>query len=590
MLLACGSDEKHFDTSEPARGPASMLPSGSTRVTDGNFAGGNDTVPAVAAPADGSAWSPTLPIACDAACRSACESYALQNPVNKGMCADLWGPGGYATPIIATEACRRLWVDTVGRFPSNTELQGCVSKPWGDVVKERIESKEFVRINRRHWADRLRYDTESVSVERVFDMDEIVAATYEGRIPYDQFAALVSAHPVLTRRNATAGDRAEALFWTLLGRPPFGDERADIGRLYALWDNNYYDHPQLGMRLPDAYIRYRCVDDDGNVDKSASGECTSVTFGFEQLILKPDARAKYNERGDERIMWSGLLSAKEWEKLQAPGRVMAKQFTFWENAVNVVIEQYLGYRLATMVPRVGEELVQYTLANEGDIRAVHFAVLTSIPYMQSAFSGQEAPLRYTYGPVKQIDAEGWVDSMDHMTGSKLSRCDLRLNRPGDFLDSDSPSAHALVSDSEWVLDGEGWIQSDYRDLVRNLGGCPDNSQGGRFKIVSVLTTANQLNYATRLCDPVLEDGERATTPIDRLLPDGVKPNAVVSPELAGQIFTHQMSMFFGRQPTAAELTSAQTHGQTCASGQCSAEEFARPACYALLSSSEMLFY
>lgn len=568
-----------------------MLPSGSDTVTDGKFSGGNDTAPEVAAPADGSAWSPTLPIACDAACRSSCESYAFENPVNKGLCADLWGPGGHATAIVPQEACRRLYVDTAGRFPNYTELQECLDTPWGDVVKERIDSKEFVRINRRHWADRLKYDTESVSVERIYDMDEIVAATYQGRIAYDQFAALVSAHPVLTRRNATSGDRAEALFWTLLGRPPFGEERADVGRLFTLWDNNYYDHPQLGMRLPDAYIRYRCLDDNGEIDKSSSGECTSVTFGFEQLILKPDARADYDERSGERIMWSGLMTAQEWEKMQAPGRLMAKQFPFWENAVNVVIDQYLGYRLATQVPRVGEELVKYALANEGDIRAVHYAVLTSVPYRQSAFSGQDAPLRYTYGPLKQIDAEGWVDSMDKLTGRKLSTCDLRLNRPGDFLDADSPAAHALVADSEWKVNDEGWVDSDYRDLVRNLGGCPDNSQGGRFKIVSVLTTANQLNYATRLCNPAFDEETRGDqVSAQALLPQDITPKTLLDADMAEKIYKYQLALFFGRNSTAEEETSARTHGATCAAGQCTAEQFARPVCYALLSSSEMLFY
>ncbi|HEX2730439.1 MAG TPA: hypothetical protein VHM70_02500 [Polyangiaceae bacterium] len=591
FFTACGTDENLFNSEEPARGPASMLPSGSERVTDGKFKGGNDTLPNVAAAADGSAWNPELPIICDDNCRKACDSYAFENPVNKGMCSDLWGAGGTGTPIVAEEACRRLWVDTVGRFPTSSELDGCTSKPWGDVVKERIDSPEFVRLNRRAWADRLKYDTESVSVERIYDMDQIVAAAYQGRIPYDEFGTLISAHPVLTRRNATAGDRAEALFWTLLGRPPFGEERADVGRLYTLWDNNYYDHPQLGMRLPDAYIRYNCVDQDGNVDKATSGECTSVTFGYEQLILKPDARSKPDDRDkNSRLMWAGLLTANEWEKLQAPGRLMSQQFPFWENAVNVVLEQYLGYRLATSVPRVGEELVHYAMKYDGDIRAVHYAVLTSFVYRQSAFTGQDAKLRYTYGPVKQIDAEGWVDSMDGMTGHKLSKCDLRLNRPGDFLQSDSPAAHALVEDSEWTVNKDGDVDDAYKDLVRNLGGCPDNSQGGRFKIVSVLTTANQLNYATRLCDPAFEGDTDKRASSDRLLPKGVSAKEVLSTDLISQIYTHQMKQFYGRAPTADELTSAQTNGAECAAGRCSAEDFARPVCFALLSSSEMLFY
>jgi hypothetical protein len=371
---------------------------------------------------------------------------------------------------------------------------------------------------------------------------------------------------VLTRKHATPGDRAEAMFWTFLGRPPFGDERSDMGRLYNLWDNHYYDHPQLGMRLPDAFIRYRCVDEKGNPDALSAGECTSINFGYEQLILKPDSRADKAEEGEEMVMWSGFLSASEWQKLQAPGRAIAKEWAFWEHAVNLVLSQYLDYDLATMVPEVGEQLVRYVLANDGDIRAAHFAVLTSLPYLQTSTGTTTEGPRFSYGPLKQVDAEGWVDSTRKLSGLAPETCDLRLlNAEGDD------------------------IQADYRDLVQTLGGCPDNSQGGRFKIVSVLTTANQLSFAGKTCDPGLENNDDRAE-IARLLPSGVEPNKAVDPELAAQIVDFQTRQFFSRTATAAELEAAKEHGAECQRAQCSAEQFARPACFALMSSAEMIFY
>lgn len=562
-----------------------MLPAANARVTDGKFDGGNDSVPVT----DGTDWDAQTPIACDDACLAACEALDFDNPVNRGLCTSLWGPGGSGTPIVPEEACRRLWADTTGRFPTKQEVEEeCLGRPWADVVSERIDSDAFVRINRRHWADWLRYDTEAVSVERIYDMDEIVTALYQGRIAYDQFAALVSAHPVVTRRHDTSGDRAEALFWLLLGRPPFGEEREDIGNLYALWNNNYYDHPQLGMRLPDAYIQYRCIREDGTEDPTTSGSCTSTVFGVEKVILKPDARAREGERGG-LMMWSGLLTAQEWEKLQAPGRLLAAQWPFWEHAAATVTRQYLGYNLTTQVPQVSEELVRYVLANEGDIRSLHFAVLTSAAYLQSAQGDRDAALRYTYGPLKQIDAEGWVDSLNVMTSTRQDRCDLRINRPQDFIESDSPHAQALLGASDWSLNEQGDIRGNYRDLVRNLGGCPDNSQGGRFKIVSVLTTANQLNYATRLCDPA-QEGDGGGVDLDALLPSGVSESDAVGAELAARIVAHQTRRFYGREATEAELTAASQYGEQCALGPCSAEDFARPTCFALLSSAEMMFY
>jgi hypothetical protein len=38
------------------------------------------------------------------------------------------------------------------------------------------------------------------------------------------------------------------------------------------------------------------------------------------------------------------------------------------------------------------------------------------------------------------------------------------------------------------------------------------------------------------------------------------------------------------------MEDASRHGEQCQREVCTAEEFARPACYATLSSAEMLFY
>jgi len=581
---ACGADPAPFSAQSPARGPSELL--GDLQpVTNGAFAGGDDAAPTARVLADGEA----VQEGCDDACHAYCDSLALQNPINKGACASLWGKGIPSTPVIPEEACRRLFADTLGRLPSLSELQqSCLGKPWSEVVHRLVNSDEFVRINRRQWADRLGYNTQSVSVERVYDMDRIVTALAEGRLAYDQFASVVSAHPVLMRSYETEGDRAEALFWLFLGRPPFGDEKSDVGRLYHLWDNNYYDHPELGARLPDAWIRYRCVDENGKPNPATVGECTSTTFGTEQVILSQDTRAV--EIQGNMMMWSGFLSPKEWAKLQIPGKLISKEWLFWEHAVNVALNQYFGYELATAIPEVGEQLVRYLIDNEGDVRSLHYAILTSTLYLQSATGSGDPTLRYTYGPFKQTDAETWVDSLDRMTGRAASKCDIRLNRPRDFLDNASPYGIALVADSDWQLNPELTdVKRGYADLVRTLGGCPDNSQGGRFKIVSVLTTANQLNYAGQLCDPGGERSERRAK-ISGLLPSGVGADAAITEDLAAQIIAHQTELFFGRTATETELTRAREHGTSCALGHCSAEEFARPVCFALLSSSEMIFY
>lgn len=580
LAFACGNDTASFSAQAPARGPSEMLQNNEV-LNDGDYSGGDEARPAVA--------SLVSPERCGANCQAHCESADLANPVNRGLCTSLWGRGLASNEINELEACRRLYADVLGRFPSLEEVkQDCVGAPWDQLVQQFIDSEQFVRLGRQRWSDRLRYDSITVSLERIFDADRIAEMLYQGRISYGQFASVISAHPVLTRRHNTDGERTDALYETFLGRPAFADERSDIGRLYHQWENGYYDHPQLGLRLPDAYIRYRCSGEGGSDTENSAGACTSVRYGTESVAMQPDTRSDENRNG--RSMWSGYLTAQEWEVLQAPGRLISTERVFWEHSVKQVAELYLGYDLVAAAPLVGQELTDYFLTHQGDVRALHFAILTSAAYRQSNQQVLGAELPFARGPIKQTNAEVWVNSINELLSLPSSQCDFRVNRPRELIDSEGPFGLGLVANSDWVLNEEGTdIQGDYRDLTRTLGGCPDNSQGGRFKVVSVLSTANQLNYAGRRCDPTLEQNEERTD-VQLLLPTGVSPDAAVTSDLARQIVRYQTEHFFGREATAEQLTAAEGHGESCALSQCSAEEFARPVCFALLSSAEMLFY
>lgn len=578
LTPACSDVRPAFDPDRPARGPGQLVGNGEA-LTDGKFPGGFDSLPqarAIEPPDD------ALPPDCGPDCLSHCDKAGLNNPVNKGLCTSTWGVGLDLRPIDETEACRRLFVDLVGRFPSLDEVEATCSKDWGQVVQELMSQDAFVLLQQRRWADKLLYNNQVVSIERIFDMDDLVGKLYRGRVAYDQFAAVLSAHPVVTRRYSTAADQAEAVFEMLLGRPPYANERADLARLYTLWGNGYYDHPVLQARLPDATIDYRCITDEGTVDEGAKGECTSVLWGYNELILIPDLRATEGE------MWSGLLRPDEWEKLQLPGRILSSEVAFWEKAVDDVLEQYLGYELGTLVPEVRHELVRFLLEHQGDIRSVHFAVLTSAAYLQSAQGDTERHYRWLYGPLRQVEVEPWIDTVTQTTGFRLSACDHRLSRPEDVLNTDTLSGFALVDGTNWQLDEEGDLMTDYRDLARTLGGCPDNEIGGRFKAVSILTTAAQEAFVTEVCNPGLES--RAAADLDRLLPGGTDANKALDANVASAIWDHQSKLFLGRAATAAEKARAQQAADQCTPKPCTAEMFARPACFALLASAEMLFY
>jgi len=576
--LAC-IDVEGMDPANPQRGPGELVGNGSP-ITDGNFPGGFDQPPAARdtePPAFG-------PIECDVLCQSYCDDLALTNPVNRGVCGHLWGVGLATQPVDRRQACRKLYADMIGRFPTPAELNDvCNTADWGDTVKALMATDEFVLVQQRRWADLLLYNNRAVNVERIYDQDDLVRKAYQGYVPWDLFASVTASHPVLVRRYATAGDRAEAAFRLFLHRPPYANERSDMGRLYSVWSNGYRDHSHLG-RVPDAYVNYSCSGTQATQDADA-GACTSVLWGYNKLTLDGDGRSE--QTGDQQgTMWSGYMNANEWEAVQLPGRIMAKQTIFWEAAVDEVLMQYMGYDLGTEAQTVRSELVKYLLDNQADIRSVHYAVATSIPYLQSSQGTDESAFRWTYGPLKQLSPEAWLDTIKRTTGVKLGTCDHRISHPEDYLDNTGWS-FALVNNSRWIINEDRELVTDYLGLAQTLGGCPSNESSGRFTTVSILNTAVQESYVAKVCDPALIGGG---ADISILLPEAMAPSTVLSVETATEVVARQTRLFFGREPTVYELEKIEDYANQCAPKPCTVESFARPACFALLSSAEMLFY
>lgn len=589
-LFGCRAVEG-IDPSNPARGPGALVGNGAP-VSDGNFAGGDDQVPAArdTTPPSGEGYVP-----CDVACQSYCDSLGLDNPINRGVCPSMWGAGLASTPIDRPEACRRLFVDMVGRFPSPSEVNTtCNRTSWGETVKELLATDEFLLVNQRRWADKLLYNNRTVNLERAYDMDDLVGKAYSGQVAWDLFASVTAAHPILTRRHDTDGDRADATFKLFMGRPPYASERSDLGRLFAHWTNGYFDHPHIG-RVPDAFIQYPCVTENGAPDPESEGQCTSIKWGHNQIIMAPDLRAE-DQGEQEGTMWSGYLTAEEWQELQLPGRLLTEQTAFWEFAVDEAMEQYFGYDLGTVVPEVRHEMVEYLLQYNGDIRSVHFAIATSIPYLQSTQALNPESYPWTYGPLKQIQVEPWLDSIQRTTGLQMGDCDHRISNPEDYLENDDNAefefggwAFAMVKNSRWVIDDERQLVTGYRNLARTLGGCPANEVGGRFTTISILNTALQEGMMVDLCDPGVA-GTDDQIPTEALLPEGMAGNTALSDEVAEQIVARQTRLFLSREPNQEELDEARLAAAACTPAPCDAESFARPVCFAVLSSAEMLFY
>lgn len=361
-----------------------------------------------------------------------------------------------------------------------------------------------------------------------------------------------------------------------------------MGRLYNLWTNGYWEHPYAGVQ-PDAFVRYECLSNDGSVDPETAGPCTSILWGYNQLTLQPDNRVEA-EGDQEGTMWSGYLTVDEWQQLQAPGRAISQELAFWEAAVDDVASQYFGYDLGTALPEVRQALVEYLIEYNADIRSVHYAVATSALYLQTARGGLSSEYPWAYGPLKQTQVEPWLDSIKARTGYDLSQCDHRLPFPEDLLeDEDENWTRAMVRSSDWEMRENGEIITDYRDIARTLGGCPSNEVSSRFTTVSILNTALQESFVLGVCDAGFQ-GTPGSVSVDLLLPEGMSPTAELDETVARQILERQTRLFLGREPSSEEREAIATHANSCSPAPCDAETFARPVCFALLSSSEMLFY
>ncbi|MCA9700233.1 MAG: hypothetical protein KC431_22095, partial [Myxococcales bacterium] len=358
-------------------------------------------------------------------------------------------------------------------------------------------------------------------------------------------------------------------------------------RLYSVWSNGYRDHSHLGV-VPDAFINYNCTQSqEGTPDQ---GQCTSILWGYHELALEPDNRRE--KSGDqEGLMWSGYMSADEWEQVQLPGRIMAAQDGFWEAVVDDVLMQYFGYDYGTAVPQARHELVKYILDNSADLRSLHYAVATSIPYLQSSQGFQESEFPWAFGPLKQAEPEIWLDSIKRTTGFQLGTCDHRISHPEDYLDPMSEAANgwtfALVNNSRWIINEDRELVTDYRGIAQSLGGCPTNEISGRFTTVSILNTAVQESFIAEVCDPALTGGG---SDISILLPEGMSRDAALDGDIAQDVVARMTRLFYGREPTESEFAKAEGYADQCTPKPCTAERFARPACFALLSSAEMLFY
>src|SRR5690349_12549776 len=124
LLATLGCNKEYeFVPQDPARGPGELV--GLAKPLNTTFEGGASPDLQPRSVQGAPDWT-----TCDAECQAYCDSQPFQNPVDEAMCPYLWGVGLDTRPMDDEQACRRIYADLRGQFPSYPEIEEhCLGRP-----------------------------------------------------------------------------------------------------------------------------------------------------------------------------------------------------------------------------------------------------------------------------------------------------------------------------------------------------------------------------------------------------------------------------------------------------------------------------
>lgn len=132
------------------------------------------------------------------------------------------------------EVCRRMAIDLLGRAPTTQERAACETRSFSETARAFMATDEFVRTQRRHWAELLNYESIGVWGEDLVDLDTLVASLYREQISYADFVRQAVVHPAVWALHP--GDSwTSIVFVVFLGRPARQDELNGARALLTPW-------------------------------------------------------------------------------------------------------------------------------------------------------------------------------------------------------------------------------------------------------------------------------------------------------------------------------------------------------------------
>jgi hypothetical protein len=534
-----------------------------------------------------------------------CQDMEFDNEVDEAACDDVYGRGAEPEMADEIELCRRLYVDLTGALPTRKEFENdCQGRKVGAIVDDLMGRDAYVDQGRRLWADLLFMTSSVTYFEYIVALDDLVGQLYRGEIKLPKFAELVATHPGFTGRF-DGQDLVGYSFLAFLGRDAAPHERLGLEPLWHLWQERFEE------QHPTYYFGYsREVVNTILCMGSNEGTCHSDLWGHHSVVIPVVEEGNYDYEG-VNVFAVEDLSGDQWNTLRLPGRLIAMQPVFYETAAARSLERYLGYDAGAQLPLVRQRLVDMLMESGGNIREIEREILTSELYVMAAAvpppedagtgdtgdgetgdAGEEefqVP-DFWHGPMKQLMAEAWLDSVEKLTGVEVGGCDHRFTdvqagRPTD----DSPYEDTWWHPNEFPKDDDPtWAPEQnkpdytYRDIARQLGGCPDQQGQLRYTGTGVMISIGYSGVLSEVC--MVADPGSALYP-------GDLESLGKSEEDLRHITDAMVKAALTRGPPDELAIALDEAVSACRdSADCEPINFSQNVCRALLQSAPFVFY
>ncbi|MFN0250960.1 MAG: DUF1549 domain-containing protein [Kofleriaceae bacterium] len=156
------------------------------------------------------------------------------HPIDRVLVPKLRALGLQPRDASHEEVCRRMAIDLLGRTPTPAERASCETRPFRETARAFMATDDFVRTQRRHWAELVEYESLLVWGKDLVDLDGVVAQLYREQLSYADFVRKVAVHPALFALHP--GDSWTSIVFELfLGRPARQDELDGARSLLAPW-------------------------------------------------------------------------------------------------------------------------------------------------------------------------------------------------------------------------------------------------------------------------------------------------------------------------------------------------------------------